>query len=207
VQPAKDAANQAIANKYPTLVPTYAPAPLEPQVVFTVIGNQNVCFTVSQTVANRARKRGLFFLTLATLCGLGTPAQQQEAVPTSNHIVLGREFLRSLYPALNDKGYSMSISIAVNYDHPANRATDLELDVGEGPKDMVKGISFGCLGEQTKGCEPGPIHPKQHLTAFFTFEEDQLRDILCRGPALGNPDARCTEQAFSYEIEIIRRHF
>jgi hypothetical protein len=88
------------------------------------------------------------------------------------------------------KGYVLSISAPIHYDDPDNSVQQLELNIGDNFKDITLGYWGGWTGEKPKHFEPGPIHPKQYLSAFFGYEKGQLQGFLAKGPAVGNPEAQ-----------------
>jgi len=113
----------------------------------------------------------------------------------------GRDFLHSLYPQLDGKHYSMTIESSVAYDDPASQPRWFRLSVGASPKVAVLGCCFGGYkGEMIAPPQPPPppgaptpapkpvpqqpkfkkpqewdeegaIHPKQYVTAGFSFDE------------------------------------
>jgi hypothetical protein len=76
------------------------------------------------------------------------------------------------------KGYVLSISAPIHYDDPDNSVQQLELNIGDNFKDITLGYWGGWTGEKPKHFEPGPIHPKQYLSAFFGYEKGQLQGFL-----------------------------
>jgi hypothetical protein len=125
--------------------------------------------------------------------GDSTFANASQQSPTlANDISLAREFLRSLYPDLSGKKYALSISTATGYDDPNSAIRNLELDIGDYPKEWVMGYAGGWAGDRPKpkDFQPGPIHPKQYLIANFGFENGELMGFVAKGPAVGNPDAK-----------------
>jgi hypothetical protein len=142
----------------------------------------------SKNVTSRIRTWTLFaLLTLLASC---TCAEQEPAPTVGNYVVLGRDFLRALYPRLNGHTYALSIEMSINYDVPQDAVHNLQLDVGEGSKGRILGYAGGWRGEKPKDFKPGPIHPRQLLTAIFGFEKGQLLGFTASGPAVGNRDAR-----------------
>jgi hypothetical protein len=144
-----------------------------------------------QNGTNRAFRCVSAVLALALITEICTSANSSQPSPTlANNISFAREFLRSLYPDLSGKKYTLSISTAAGYDDPRSAIRNLELDVGDYPKDWVMGYAGGWVGEKPKDFQPGPIHPKQYLIANFGFGKDGLTGFVAKGQAVGNPDAK-----------------
>ena len=150
-----------------------------------------------QNVINRAFRCVSVVLALALITEISTSASSSQPSSTlANNISFAREFLRSLYPDLSGKRYTLSISTAAGYDDPSSAIRNLELDVGDYPKDWVKGILGGWVGEKPKDFQPGPLHPKQYLIANFGFGKDGLTGFVAKGRAIGNPDAQSVVATF-----------
>src|SRR5258707_12772626 len=145
--------------------------------------------SVSKTVSNKRGIAATLLLLLAPLAFCRAAYEQETAPLVGKYAALGRDFLRALYPDLNGKGYVLSISAPIHYDDPDNSVQQLELDIGDNFKDITLGYWGGWTGEKPKHFEPGPIHPKQYLSAFFGYEKGQLQGFLAKGPAVGNPEA------------------
>jgi hypothetical protein len=144
-----------------------------------------------QNAINRAFRCVSAVLALALITEICTSANSSQPSPTlANDISFARKFLRSLYPDLSGKKYTLSISTAAGYDDPSSAIRNLELDVGDYPKDWVMGYAGGWVGEKPKDFQPGPIHPKQYLIANFGFGKDGLTGFVAKGQAVGNPDAK-----------------
>ena len=142
-----------------------------------------------KTVSNKLGIAATLLLPLAALA-LCTATYEQETAPLAGkYVAQGRDFLRAVYPDLNGKGYVLSIATPIRYDNPDVSGQDFELDVGDNFKDITLGYWGGWTGEKPKHFVPGPIHPKQYLTAFFGYDKGQLQGFLARGPAVGDPSA------------------
>jgi hypothetical protein len=85
-------------------------------------------------------------------------AQEPSPAP-ENKIVWAQELLRALYPSLDGKNYTLTVETYLAYDQPGAATTWLRMDVGEGPKDWLKGYSGGCLYSIT----PPPVGWPQEL--------------------------------------------
>lgn len=83
----------------------------------------------------------LHFVVILSWC-LGSQAQEPPPL-TRNHIAWSRQFLRVLYPALNDKNYSLTIESSLPYDRSAGSLSWLMLSIGTGPKFTVSECCFG----------------------------------------------------------------
>src|SRR5437660_4833234 len=82
----------------------------------------------------------------AFLFGLAWNVSAQEPSPApGNKIVWAQEFLRTSYPGLAGKNYGLTLETYLAYDQPSENIKWLRMDVGEGPKDLLKGYSSGCL--------------------------------------------------------------
>ena len=126
-------------------------------------------------------------LSLFILC---PAAFDQEAAPLAGkYVAQARDFLRAFYPQLNGKGYTLSISTPIDYDHPDDASQNFELNVGDRFKDLVLGYIGGYQGEKPKDFKPGPIHPKQYLTGIFIYQGGHLKSFGVSGSVVGNPDA------------------
>ena len=129
-------------------------------------------------------------LGLIVLVAFCPPAYEQDATPVAGRdVAQARDILRTLYPELNDKGYTLSVTTPIDYDHPDESSQYFELNVGDRFKDIILGYIGGYQGEKPKDFKPGPIHPKQYLTAIFTYQGSHLRSFSLSGSAVGNPDA------------------
>ena len=143
----------------------------------------------------------------------------QEPIPeTKNYIRIGHEFLRALYPELNEKGYSITIETSLAYDDLKSVPKYFMLDVGAGPKFVVlecciQGYAGGTLptpslpgsldseasasprSSQAEKREKywdaeGRVHPKQYLSTGFRFDDSgRLASFTADGPAIGNREA------------------
>ncbi len=147
-------------------------------------------------------------------------AQAQEPPPlTKNYVLWAHGFLRTMYPDLAGKKYTLTLEANVGYDEVGAPMNWLELYVGKGPKDQVLGYIGGCAGypvppqlpwppelgprptppaplplapkvRPKNPCETGPIRPKQYLISGFRFDgKDRLESFAVQGPGLGNPEA------------------
>jgi len=137
------------------------------------------------------------FLLFAPVWDMAAQGQERQRT-TKNEVVWTQEFLRALYPSLNEKKLTMTVETAVPYDEQPPRIRSLTLYVGEGFKYFLMGYS-GCLNEPpvpegaplppglaptpptptqepreqvSEPCKPGPMYPKQFLTAGFQFDTD-----------------------------------
>lgn len=134
------------------------------------------------------------------------PLFAQEPVPLSkNYVAWAQDFLRTMYPDLNGKGYFLSLESAGQYDNPGTPLPPTILYVGHGPEYEVLGMIGGCLDfgpvpppgahvasppPSTEDCQIGPRHPKQELETGFRFDNhDRLVSFGAHGPAVGNPEA------------------
>jgi hypothetical protein len=128
----------------------------------------------------------LALLGLSVLC---PPAYEQEPAPLAGrYVTRARDILRTLYPQLNGKGYALSISTPIDYDHPDDASQNFELNVGDNFKDLVLGYIGGWQGKKPKDFKPGPIHPKQYLTAVFIYAHGELKTFSASGSSVGAPD-------------------
>jgi hypothetical protein len=144
-----------------------------------------------QNAINRTFRCVSAVLALLLITEISTFANASQQSPTlADNISLAREFLRSLYPDLSGKKYSLSISTAAGYDDPNSAIWNLELAIGDYPKEWVMGYAGGWVGDKPKDFQPGPIHPKQYVIANFGFESGELMGFVAKGPAIGNPDAK-----------------
>jgi len=123
---------------------------------------------------------------------------QVPPVTELDHVQLAREFLRSLYPELSARGYTMSLATSAPYDEDTNALSQFALFVGVGDKDRIIGYSGGSIAlpdpnggasRPPKGYHPGPMHPEQFLTGGFRFDGDRLEVFTAAGPAVGNREA------------------
>src|SRR4029077_14105460 len=115
---------------------------------------------------------------------------EQDATPVAGRdVAQARDILRTLYPELNDKGYTLSVTTPIDYDHPDESSQYFELNVGDRFKDIILGYIGGYQGEKPKDFKPGPIHPKQYLTGNFTYQGGQLRSFDVSGFSIGNRHA------------------
>ena len=143
-----------------------------------------------QNAINRAFRCVSAVLALLLITETSTFANASQQSPTlANDISLAREFLRSLYPDLSGKKYTLSISTAAGYDDPNSAIWNLELAIGDYPKEWVMGYAGG-WGGQTERLPAWPNSPKQYLIANFGFENGELMGFVAKGPAIGNPDAK-----------------
>ncbi len=142
--------------------------------------------SATENVRNRlVISSAVFVLGLALAVCLGSAQNQDAPQRIASSIAFERQFLRALYPDLNDKHYVLTISTAINYDDPASPLENFELNIGEGSTDLVIGYLGGYLGRKPPpGFTPGPIHPKQYLTARFGFREGQLQGFRAEGPVV-----------------------
>jgi hypothetical protein len=83
----------------------------------------------------------------------------QETVPTTKtYIRLGEDFLHALYPALNDKKYTITVETSFRYDDPTDVPRAFTLDIGTGPKSLVLACCFnGVVGDALPMKLPDPL--------------------------------------------------
>jgi hypothetical protein len=142
------------------------------------------------------------FISLLGLAVLCAPAYEQEATSVAGrYVAQARNILRTLHPELNGKGYALSISTPIDYDHPDDASQNFQLDVGDRYKDLILGYAGGWRADKpkSKDFKPGPIHPKQYLTAVFIYTQAQLKSFGAWGSLVGNPDA---EQALVEQVKV-----
>jgi hypothetical protein len=166
---------------------------------------------------------------LISLCAVTWKAHSKEPPPaTRNEIGWAQEFLRASYPGLAGKNYALTVETYLAYDQPGENIERLRMDVGEGPKDWLKGYSGGCLYSITptplpwpkeldpappppqsvispsprdERCKQGPVYPKQFLTAGFQFDkEGRLMDFAADGSFID--DRKAANEVY----EIVRAH-
>jgi hypothetical protein len=120
-----------------------------------------------------------------------TGSQAGTASLAGKYVAQGRDFLRCLYPDVSGKGYALSISMPVDYDHPNESRQNFELNVGDQYKDLILGYAGGWRADKPKpkDFKPGPIHPKQYLTGVFIYAGGKLKSFDASGTAVGNQDA------------------
>ena len=162
--------------------------------------------------ANYSKVLVLWFCSAASFC---TPAHAQKTQRIAKtNVERAHEFLRTMYPRLNDKKYFMTIEGGVQYDKPGTPMRWFDVYVGEGPKEWVMGYIGGCEGKPLPfqiplppeivgqpgltvpspklppdwlrtDCKTGPIKPKQFLTAAFRFnDQDFLASFAARPRSL-----------------------
>jgi hypothetical protein len=131
----------------------------------------------------------LLALLLAPLLSTGA----QESIPINkNYAAWAQEFLRAMYPKLDDKKYLVSFEGLFGYDEAGARARWLTLYIGEGPKGQYSEIIGGWAGwsPPPKDLHFGKQYYKQFLSAGFTFDEhDHLVSYGADGIAIGNAEA------------------
>src|SRR5256885_4703493 len=119
------------------------------------------------------------------------PAQVQERPPAEGYTIRkAQEFLRSLYPGLNGKGYVMSLESSQLYDVLSDRVSGFKLFVGAQHKGFIRGYVGGYTGRTPPpNYQPGPIYATQYLNSDFSFDEqDRFIAFSAFGPAVGDPD-------------------
>jgi hypothetical protein len=152
-------------------------------------------------------------------------ASPQEATPSANdRVAWAQAFLRGLYPGLKEKKLISTVETAVPFDERSPPISWLTLYVGEGFKYWLMGY-HGCLTEppvregalpgpeppvsstappapQTPSeqlpdvCKPGPMYPKQFLTAGFQFDKDgRLATFGADGPFIN--DRKADNEAYA----------
>jgi hypothetical protein len=107
---------------------------------------------------------------------------------------------------LNGKGYALSISTPIDYDHPDDTTQNFELNVGDRFKELILGYAGGWRGDKPKpkDFKPGPIHPKQYLTAVFIYAHSDLKSFSAWGSSVGAPD---TNQALVQQVKVSNQSF
>lgn len=123
----------------------------------------------------------------------------QEPIPvTKNYVAWAREFLRTMYPTLNGKGYTLTPETASWYDQPGEQKSSFNLYVGKGAAYAdLRFVGGYFLHDFVPGKTPPPPrpvdyypgwqHPHQLLEAGFTFDDhDRLKAFGAFGPAVGD---------------------
>lgn len=72
---------------------------------------------------------------------------QRHAGSHENVFLWGQRFLTSMFPELSKKHHFMTIQTSTLYDDPADPINHFQLYVGDGPKDLLRGYSAGCMGD------------------------------------------------------------
>lgn len=99
----------------------------------------------------------IFLLALTALCSWPVVVHaQMSTYPGESYVQVGREFLRTLYPELNGKGYVITLETALPFDDSSRAAKYFMLDVGAGPKFVVLEC---CIGGYVGGAFPMPQLP------------------------------------------------
>jgi hypothetical protein len=122
----------------------------------------------------------------------GAPLVAQERPHAAKtEIVWAQEFLRALYPGLDGKKYTLTVETYLAYDQPGAPITWLRMDVGEGPKDWLKGYVSGCVNSVVeppfhwpwpKELGPEPPAPPSLQPAVRQQSEAKLPEDCKSGP-------------------------
>jgi hypothetical protein len=161
-----------------------------PIIAVLLIGASLICFTYAQTPPPAAK----------------------------NQLVWTQQFLKMMYPKLNNGKYTMSVETSIPYDQPADSLSWMVLYVGEGFKHAVLRVQGGCSGSvvssippphesekntkkvNVEDCRPGPVYPRQFLTAGFRFDQSgHLSSFTADGPAIQENDAN---KNLAYDAEM-----
>jgi hypothetical protein len=164
----------------------------------------------------------VFLLSLASSWFPGAAKSRPD--DSQNQVVWAHSFVRAFYPALEGKKYFLSAETSFLFDRTDSSLSWLEIDVGEGPKNSVLGSIGGCVGnvvapplplpkeftsppsappagpeqqprESEKGCESGPIKPKQILITGFKFgATGQFISFVAQGQGVGDPQSEIRYQ-------------
>jgi hypothetical protein len=123
---------------------------------------------------------------------LSIPVRSQEPGPLNkSYAAWAQDFVRAMYPSLNDKKYVLSVDEWAAYDEPGAQARWLSLSVGEGPQGQYSKIIGGYAGftPPPRDFHPGPQYFKQYLKAGFAFDEDdRLISFSASGVAVENSE-------------------
>lgn len=132
----------------------------------------------------------LFFLVGCVIFS-SIPGHVQESASTATlNVRKAHDFLRSLYPDLNGKGYVLSLESSQPYDAHDDHMSNFKLFIGERRKGFIKGSIGGYTGANPpQNYLPGPIYATQYLMADFSFDDHgRLLAFSASGPAVGDPD-------------------
>jgi hypothetical protein len=136
----------------------------------------------------RTRKLGfvcLPFLVAAAIAGFTLISRAQDSVrPPDDRIRAAQEFLRVVYPQLTDKGSTLTVETAFQFDDLANKPTFLIIDVGAGPKYAtlgccVGGVMGGSLPIQRpslSGKDSAPLVTTQESSTKLTLPTNEESD-------------------------------
>jgi|HubBroStandDraft_6_1064221.scaffolds.fasta_scaffold20299_7 hypothetical protein len=159
--------------------------------------------------SNRAFSKYIPSLFLAALLLCPAVGEAQQTVPaTKTYIRIGHDFLRTVYPELNGKGYTITVETFLSYDDPDGVPLRFDLDVGKGAKYSVTGCCFGgYAGPPPDLASPGAcpwlssprrkrpdnvdsegqVHPEQYLSASFVFDiSGRLEHFAAKGSSIEN---------------------
>ena len=130
-------------------------------------------------------------LFLAVIASLPPNPVQEAPLTIANNVQQAQEFLRLLYPDLNNKGYMMSVETSQAYDAPADAMSGFKVYIGERAVGAITGVVGGYRGPTPpKDYRPGPSYATQFLTSDFTFHTSgRIVSFSVSGPAVGKPDA------------------
>ena len=128
-------------------------------------------------------------LLIAVLFGAVVHAQENPPM-TRDNVAWARDFMRTMYPDLNDKKYTLSVETYLPYDRSGTTIEWLRLTIGDGPKGVQRGYNGGCLYQLTPQpsskdgqptppvlatdphCPPmGPVYFNQLLEGRFWFSK------------------------------------
>jgi hypothetical protein len=123
----------------------------------------------------------------ACFCAFG-----QEPVPVSkSYVVWAQDFLRTMYPALNGKGYVFTVKTGLPYDNPGAPILPQHVFLGEGPEYAVLYVVGGPVDfPRPAGDFPAGPRAQQVLQTGFDFDgHDRLLSFSAEGSAIGNREA------------------
>jgi hypothetical protein len=125
----------------------------------------------------------------AVLFGMVVHAQENPPMVKDN-VAWARDFMRTMYPGLNDKKSILTVETYLPYDRPGAPIEWFRLTIGDGPKGGQRGYNGGCLYQLTPQppskngqpsppilttnprCPPsGPVYFNQLLEGRFWFNK------------------------------------
>jgi len=118
-----------------------------------------------------------------------------------NKVGWARDFMRSLYPDLNDKKYALTVETYLPYDQPGAPIEWVRLTIGEGPKGEVRGYVGGHTGQP-----PGPgllqlITPQTPTTPQLPSKNEQPN------PLVSASDPQCPPSGMVFFKQILEGRF
>lgn len=156
------------------------------------------------------------FALLALVClGVISISPLNPAAQGMDHVLVARDFLRTMYPDTNGKKYVVTVEGVFAFDGDKAGFDRFELSVGEGAKYVV--TYNGCMGTPSplllpippelqvgppptptlppdairKDCQNLPAHPKQVLEGIFWFgAEGRISYFTLGGPGVRQLDQR-----------------